>query len=153
MVYNFLIIKWMGNHTFPPISLTKAWVQKPHVTFLSWNYITSFNPKFNVPCDLKWVVRLMAHMPCHPPLIKNQIWLWNWLFLNLDFSAFCPILALKCYSKALLAKYCLTGCFGWPSDGESDTWGEDVAPSLKLSPTMPKTDSKSHFYYILKFSI
>ena len=43
-------------------------------------------------------------MPSHPTIKKLIL-----TFLNLDFSAFYPILAFKCYYDAFLAKYCLTG--------------------------------------------
>ena len=65
----------------------------------------------------------------------------------------CPILALKCHSKALLAKYCLTGCSGCLNDGESGPLGKNATLGFKMSPTMPKMDSGSFFYYILKFLI
>ena len=74
-------------------------------------------------------------------------------FLNLDFSAFYPILAFKCYYDAFLAEWWLSGSSGYLIGGGSGPWGKDVAPGLKMSPTMPKKDSESLFYYILKFSI
>ena len=45
-----------------------------------------------------------AHIPSHP-IIKKIIS----TFLNLEFSAFYPILVFKCYYDAFLAKYGLTG--------------------------------------------
>ena len=73
--------------------------------------------------------------------------------LILTFAAFNPILAFKCYFGAQLAEYFLMGCSGFSTDGESGSWGKDAAPGLKMSPTMPKMDSWSLFFYILKFSI
>ena len=63
----------------------------------------------------------------------------------------CHNLALKCHLYAFLAKYCLMGCSGCPTDVESGPMGKVDAPGVKMSVPTSKTDFVSDFYYNLKF--
>ena len=128
----------------------------PHVTSVSLPLIKTISHFFMQSLiqtmQNEVVSQFRPHAKSSPPL-KNSILTSILTFLNLDFSAKCPFLAFKCHPDAFLVKYYFTGCLGCPTDGESGPWGKDATPGLKMSPTMPKTDSRSFFNYILKFSI
>ena len=144
----------MGPHLIPPITIysTLAWdFNSPSRHLSIWiNLKPCLKPKLGCLLHFKRIALLIV-TSCQVTFhLKNNDF---WLFYYFGFYAICPFLALKCHFEAFLAEWWLLGCFDCLIDGESGPWGKDAAPGLKMSPTIPKTDSGPHFYYILKFSI
>ena len=92
-------------------------VSLPHV--ISFYEIISNQTLNQIVCHVT-LKRIVTHMAtCQVTIypLKNSNLTFNLTFLNLDFIAFCPILAFKCYFGAQLTEWWLLGCFCWPSHG------------------------------------
>ena len=150
---NNITLKWSG----PPIPI--AYILHTHASVRL--HLPSRHHSFDLirfhllsqSLDAYYILKgsheYLDHMPCHFIIIKIMIFDFLIILTKCQNAHF----SIKMSSYAFLAKYCLTGCSGCSTNGESGPWSKDAALNLKMNPTMLKTDSGSFIFYILNFLI